>query len=196
MAKNTEKNIASRTVQEYINIEMQKDIPVPLEINGETFNMIIKRRLSRAESKEFIDLVMASLIEDGEPRLCQKDFALKYYTIVSYSNIRMPNDDDKRYAVVYNTDIYKKIVEAPDFDKEFYYELLNAVEQQLDFELKKMTNKSKIDDLLDMVMGIVSKMDKNIDFQKAFDTLDKISKIEKIDEKALVNAIAESKETK
>jgi hypothetical protein len=199
MGKNTDKKVSSRDIQAYSEQFKTETFPITLSIGEETITVNVKKRLSLQETIDCVREIVSGVVDKktGVVSYELKEFLKRAYLLQYMTDINFPQNIHKQWDLCFNTTLYSDVTGVKSLiDHDFYINLFYAIDDQIEYEVNSILKKSKLDDLLDMVMGIVSKMDKNIDFQKAFDTLDKISKIEKIDEKALVNAIAESKETK
>lgn len=97
------------------------------EWNGVT--VVVKTLLSFQEMMEFAGRVKANCFVDGEYLPEVRDFAIRDCIVDMYSNIRLPDDIEHKYEILYRTDICQEIVKYVNSDQ--YEQLLVAIDDKI-----------------------------------------------------------------
>lgn len=136
-----------------------------------------------------------------------KDFMIRKCTFEYYTNIRMPESTDKLYDLCYNTGIYEKIINDSRFDLLNYKTLLDEVELQIQYEILKLQNKfaAETEDFIYYIKAEATKLFdifetmsesfKNIDPKDIEKILPKLAELKELNEKKLVEAFVDKKES-
>lgn len=97
------------------------------EWNG--IEVVVKTLLSFQEMMEFADRVKANCFVDGEYLPEVRDFAIRDCIVDMYSNIRLPDNIEHKYEILYRTDICQEIVKYVNSDQ--YEQLLVAIDDKI-----------------------------------------------------------------
>ena len=91
-----------------------------------------KEVLSMVEMKAFVDgVVDASFDNDGDYMPEFTDWLIRTNMIQLYTNVRMPQNIEKQYDILYRTDLYEQI--AGLVDQRQYAKIMDAIEQKLEY---------------------------------------------------------------
>lgn len=184
-------------------------VPFSLAFDEET-SILIKPRLNFVESVSFVRSVVDGCIDeiDGTVDYNTKDFLIRVAFFDLFTNVRLPEDYEKKYEFVYGVeidgeDLYERIINHKDFKKDLYENHILAINNQVKFEVSKMQNQfkvetqefiSKIESEAEQVMKIVSSFTdvfKNIEPTQMGKILAKIPEMENFSEKNFASAILE-----
>lgn len=68
--------------------------------------------LPLSEVTQFVNSVMSGCYNDKLDAMMpeMKDFGFRVNAIMRYAHVDMPDDIDKQYEIVYNTDIFEKVI--------------------------------------------------------------------------------------
>ena len=84
------------------------------------------------EMKAFVDgVVDASFDDDGDYIPEFTDWLIRTNMIQLYTNVRMPQNIEKQYDILYRTDLYEQI--AGLIDQRQYAKIMEAIEQKLEY---------------------------------------------------------------
>lgn len=91
-----------------------------------------KEVLTMVEMKAFVDgVVDASFDNDGDYMPEFTDWLIRTNMIQLYTNVRMPQNIEKQYDILYRTDLYEQI--AGLVDQRQYAKIMDAIEQKLEY---------------------------------------------------------------
>ena len=91
-----------------------------------------KEVLTMVEMKAFVDgVVDASFDNDGDYMPEFTDWLIRTNMIQLYTNVRMPQNIEKQYDILYRTDLYEQI--AVLVDQRQYAKIIDAIEQKLEY---------------------------------------------------------------
>lgn len=91
-----------------------------------------KEVLTMVEMKAFVDgVVDASFDNDGDYMPEFTDWLIRTNMIQLYTNVRMPQNIEKQYDILYRTDLYEQI--AGLIDQRQYAKIMDAIEQKLEY---------------------------------------------------------------
>lgn len=123
MAKKVSVTKLEEAAKKYIGAETE------LEWNGLTIS--VKKNLSIADSVQFINLVFAACFNAESNAYVPeaKDFAIRELMIRSYTNISLPANIEKRFDILYDTDLVGVVRKAID-DDQFGY-IINSIEERI-----------------------------------------------------------------
>ena len=102
-----------------------------IEWNGITIT--VKRNLSFGEMMEFVESVAQLCFATDTDRYIPevKDFAIKTLVLEKYTNIRMPQNIEKRYEFVSFTNVTQTVLS--NVDKIQFNEIVNAIDTKLEY---------------------------------------------------------------
>lgn len=132
-------------------------------------------------------------LESGEYVPEMFDFALRSCVVEYYTNVSLPNNIDKRYEIVYGTDLYYTIYNKVDFAQ--LDELINCafkrVSRRLELDKEDIKNRlnvliEKFDDIADEISSVYENVDS--------DTMNSIANVaanlENMTEESVIRAYA------
>ena len=91
-----------------------------------------KEVLTMVEMKAFVDgVVDASFDNDGDYMPEFTDWLIRTNMIQLYTNVRMPQNIEKQYDILYRTDLYEQI--AGLVDQRQYAKIMEAIEEKLEY---------------------------------------------------------------
>lgn len=91
-----------------------------------------KEVLTMVEMKAFVDgVVDASFDSEGDYMPEFTDWLIRTNMIQLYTNVRMPQNIEKQYDILYRTDLYEQI--AGLVDQRQYAKIMDAIEQKLEY---------------------------------------------------------------
>lgn len=91
-----------------------------------------KEVLTMVEMKAFVDgVVDASFDNDGDYMPEFTDWLIRTNMIQLYTNVRMPQNIEKQYDILYRTDLYEQI--AGLVDQRQYAKIMDAIEKKLEY---------------------------------------------------------------
>lgn len=139
MEKKSTKEVSVNKTDKYVPIVTPATIK--LGSGEDEFEVVIKQKLSLEESMSFVNSVVLGMIDDDIVTYSIKEYLIRVNTLEYFTNIRLPLDLDKKYALVFDSDIMYRIKDK--IDEESYNDLLFSIEKQLAFEIAKMNNQFK-----------------------------------------------------
>lgn len=151
----------------------------------------VKTFLTAQEIINFVNDVVNGVVqsESGVVIYEMKEFFIKTHTISHYTNITLPKELDQKWRLCMQTPLYDEILNAKFFNRRQYEIILEAIDEQIEFNAQKILNKTKIDELLDIIIAIIQKIDSSIDFKSLGNILNKLVEMENIDEKEIFKVI-------
>ena len=98
--------------------------------------IVVKHALSLKENLTFVDSVVKSCFgkEDGAYMPEVKDFAVRSCIIEHYTNITLPSNLDKRYELLYGSDLLEAIM--PNINQLQFNALMRAIESKTEYLAK------------------------------------------------------------
>lgn len=150
--------------------KIMKETFVPevcMEWNGEKLN--IRHTLTLEEMLTFADSVTNSCFgEDGAYLPELKDFAIRVATLLSYADISLPEDPERKYAICYRTDLFRTVQEHIELDQ--YNEMIHAIDEKIEHMAESNVQMiyRKADEAAEAISGMVEKVGalfENIDEQ-------------------------------
>lgn len=194
MAKNTKK-VSINVIEKVLKEEFAPQSLTSANWRG--IDVEIKNTLSLVDMVSFVeDVVDSCFYEDRGfmPELL--DFAIRNGLITRYTNISIPSNLEKRYEILYETDIVDFVERY--VDERQYKEIQIAIRRKVDFI--SATEVSGIHRQLTQVVSLFEDVQKNAEgvFKDlSGDDLSKLIKAvagNKLDEKKLVDAVIDRKE--
>jgi hypothetical protein len=106
---------------------------VSVDWHGE--QLVIDKLLTFGEMALFADKVVEVCFdkETGAYHPEARDYADRLMTVVFYTNVRLPEENEHRYKLLYKTDLYRVILEH--VNPEQYDEMMAAISRKISHEL-------------------------------------------------------------
>ncbi len=129
---NKEKKVS---VNQLDKINIKKE---PTAINVDGVEIIVKHNLSLSEVIAFTKSVVEGIMDlkTDDIEYCYKDFVIAINMLSYYTNIRLPDNLEKQYEFITNSNIVDKVREK--INEVQYWHILDAVDEQIAFEKDKM----------------------------------------------------------
>lgn len=101
------------------------------EWNGATVE--VKRTLSFTDLLKLVQVICASCFtnDTGEYLPEARELATRAGVMDAYTNVRLPDNIDHKYEILFGTDIYEKVVQY--IDRMQFGTLLNCIDEKLDY---------------------------------------------------------------
>lgn len=114
--------------------KIEKDIYIPVStVTWNDIEIEIKKHISFQDIIEIVegvcDTCFASNDEGYLPEV--RDCITKVYIIEKYTNIRLPQNVDRKYEIIYHTGVFDVILEY--IDKTQYQELLDSISKKIEY---------------------------------------------------------------
>jgi len=132
---------------------------VELAINDE-MTVEVKKRLDMKHSLQFVQDIVSTCFDEEEATYIPEifDVAIRIATMMHYAGFDVPKDAGKAFAVVYETDVFDRVLAV--VDKKQFEELITGAKRKIAFkrDLLATTAAQKAIELLTRLDGIVEKM--------------------------------------
>lgn len=129
----------------------------------------IEWRGMEIEIREGISLQEVTILVEGVVRACFDEddnyrpevqpFILKDLTIGVFTNIALPSDSNKRYAIIRDTDLFQTVVEY--INEEQFYCIKDAIDKRIQYRCQM--NISTLSSQVNEVVSTLSDLSKQID---------------------------------
>ena len=163
----------------------------PEKISVGDVTIEVKKRLDMKQSLQFVQDIVSTCFDEEEATYIPEifDAAIRIGTLMHYAGFDVPKDAGKAFSVVYDTDIFDRILAI--IDKKQFEELITGAKRKMAFkrDLLATTAAQKVMELLAVVEDIGKK---SADAVKNFNTEDLQSAMKEIREK--LNAQKEADE--
>lgn len=174
--------------------EHEKKAPALLDypLGSETVQILVKPFLTLEETVAFISDVVKECIDEQDTAYHSEfqEYMKRRCVIEYFTNIKLPKDHRKTYCCLMETGLYGTI--ESQIDNRQLHLLENAIAEKIGFIREQILKQSKLDDLIDLIYTIVSKLDDSLDMESINQLLSKLDET-KFDEKALIDALVDSK---
>lgn len=201
MSKKTTKQVSVNATDKLVTPSLP--FTITYGAGEDAISIEVKPRLSLMESATFVNSIAAGIIneEKGTVTYGWKEFVIRINTLELYTNLRLPADFDKKYDLVFSTDIIDRIFLEPEFKMDDYKSLLFAAEDQISFEVEKMLSqfKSETQAMIDHIntegeqiintFAEFGKAFKDVTPEQIAAIIPKISEMGKLDERSLASAV-------
>lgn len=177
-------------------IKSDDRIPETTTVEWNGLNIIIRPTISLQEMFTAADLISHACFsaEDDSYQPENKDFAIRNYVMELYTNVTLPTDIEKKYYLLYKTDLVNVVTEH--INKQQFNAMMRAVEEKVDFAVRAQLDglQQQARDLIREVRSLsdqISSIFKGIsgdDVNKLVETL-----ISGIDENKVAEAYIEQK---
>lgn len=132
--------------------------PQIVEVDWHGNNLVIKKTLSLQEMLSFVDGVVNGCFNQDtfEYMPEAKDFVLMASIVEYYSNVRLPDNIERKYALLHNTDLVSTIVE--NFDSRQFEEMNRAIASKVKSRVDSNTERlaKMIAEIGDRVLAVVN----------------------------------------
>ena len=156
MANNTEtKRISVNAIERAVE-EANENLVTVVDWYGN--ELAIKRRLNIAEMMNFVDVVVSNCFTpDGEYVPETRDFTIRCATLEFYGNFRLPENLEKRYALVYSAPIEEALTEIDRHaDGDQYDEILSVIYEKVKYIRNTNVEAAnrKIEEMMKVIDGL------------------------------------------
>ena len=167
------------------------------EWNGGTVE--VKRTLSFTDMLAVIQTITASCFasDTGEYLPAARELATRSGLIERYSNIKLPDNIDHKYEILFGTDLYETVLQY--VDRMQYGVILNSIDEKLDYmvEANIVMMRKQLGDIMARIEQMIDQTTAVFSGVNAAD-LEKVSKAigehGMVDEKKLMEAYLETKQ--
>lgn len=90
--------------------------------------------------------------EDGEYRPELRDFAIRLGVLIAYTNLTMPKDPMKQYALCYGTPVFKSVFDVINIEQ--YWEMESGIDRRIE-RIIDMQKNAPTRELMDGLKAIV-----------------------------------------
>ena len=123
----------------------------------------IKHSISFESVVGLIDSIAGLCFDNGDYRPERVQYAIRSFIVQLYTNLNMPSNANKHYAILFDTDLYDTIIEHINYDQ--YMSIVNAVSDKvryirqvnIDGAQKKINDAANaLDELASAVGGVMN----------------------------------------
>ena len=168
--------------------QVLKDTYTPvstIEWNG--LELMVRRTITLAETMEFVkfvtDICFADETNEYIPEV--RDYAIKLFILEHYTNLDLPEETEKKYAIIYQTDIMPTVLNM--LDGQQFNDIIRAIDTKLDYMAE--SNIEAITKHMNEAMTLIENFGKQ--FSELFGDVDQESMTKIID--SLANGLDEGK---
>lgn len=159
---------------------------IKLTLNGKEIE--VKERLTLEESMRFVNYVKEEVVVDGyTPLLHSLSIATNFMRL--YTNIDEVSVDEFYRDLAKYKEFISSITNNVQFDKMQYEEILNSIYQEIEFEKEKLSNISKLDELLETVNGILKDFSASFDLGDMEKILPKLASMKNFDQSEMIKQV-------
>ena len=178
---------------------LRKDNVVEVPLGGlDGATMTVKRTLSFQEATSFVQgSVGLCITQDGKYRPEYRDLAVKIGLISAYANFNVPDDVNKLYDLIYNTDVTDRILEV--IDREQFEGLCAAIDKKIEHEGRMMESYAVMETrrLTDHFAALARQMEMTfdgLDAEALGRALQSLSTLSEADERKFAHAVLAERE--
>lgn len=163
--------------------------------NGERFDVTIMPRLDLSELAILVNSVVREVFDTNTNHYNPEiyDLILRKEVVSAYTNVAMPDDLNKMVDLLYCTDLFENITKSNGvIDMHQYDLIIKAIDDKTTYKINEYLKKSKLDDLLDTLIKMVSDTEgqfKDIDLKSA---LGQLSNLSNMSQETLAKAVVEN----
>lgn len=187
------KEISYVSVNKFKSILRDNTVEVALKGTEDVY-IKIKRTLSLMEMLQFIENVVSSCVDVDAGTYTPEvlDFAVKEEILTKYANFRLPNNVEKRYELIYNTDAVEQVKNY--IDEEQLNEIRSAIQSRIDYSLSIITSAltAKVNEMTNQLNEFVEAAKKaftGVNSNDISTLANSLSNMRGVDEVKLVDAI-------
>lgn len=158
-------------------------------------NIVYKTILNFDEAIQFSTSVTSSCIGDeGEYIPEAYDYAVRSCVIGFYTNVDLPENNDERYALLYNTPLYKLVMSK--INRQQFNAIKKSIDDRIDYMIKSNIKKfeeqlAQVVQMLESVSKQSSAMFDGVDAETLNQFVKKVSDMKNLDEEKLVKAVTD-----
>lgn len=156
------------------NVTKEKYVPTT-SVDWGTGELIIKKNISFAEVIAFVDKVVGSCFvgEESTYRPELKDYLIRAATLLSYSNVRLPDDVSHQYDIVYKSGLYETVLNYIDSSQ--FGCIVEAINEKIGHlaSVSKRENQKRFEELFSVVEALSGQINEMFGDVRAED-IDKI----------------------
>lgn len=184
------------SINKFETLLTENIITVPLN-GAEDINMRIKINLSLVEMLQFVEDVVSSCIDKDtgsySPEI--KDFSIRAGILTEYANFRLPQNIEKQYELVYNTDAVAQVMQYINRDQ--YVEICKAIDSRIEYERNIITSivSLKVNELVARIEVFTEKFEGLLDGISGDDiggAFKGLATMKKVDENLLAKAVMDA----
>lgn len=128
MATKKEKMISVNEIEKAAETEYKSDTT----IRWGGLDIKVKPNLTAEEMKEFyVTVIKATFDDDGDYNPVAKIFASRAATIALYTNVKLPQNTDRAYKLLYWTNLYDEVISM--IDKNQFDHVMLAIEDEVHY---------------------------------------------------------------
>lgn len=186
------KEIPINRTDKIVALQVKQPFTVTYELeNDEIVSIECKPRITVTEQIAFCNSVVTNLFDDDVYYPTLKQLVINQNFLAYFTNVKLPKDSSE---LCLNTDIIERIVEDERFNIVQYFNLLDCIDEAIEFKKQQILNKNPLADLIENINGIITKFGKSFDGIDIKDAIGKLGSIGSINEKNLVDAFINVKE--
>lgn len=129
-------NKVKRVPVNKLKLAMQPNVfTMPYGLKDDDFSFTVRRVLPLADVMQFVADVVSLCVdtETGEYLPEVRAFAIRSCVLTMYGNFTLPDDPEKQYDLLYNTDVFERVLAQVDLTQ--YHEILRAIDEKIAHEV-------------------------------------------------------------
>ena len=131
----------------------------------DTIEIPVKTHLSVSERAMMVSDItnMVFLTDENGTRYCPafKKFAIEYNIVTYFTDVTLPSDSNKACKFLEHSGLAHRIAQSlPDG---YIVEIIADVNEAIEYRKQELLKKSKLDDLLDRVLGVIQTLSDKTD---------------------------------
>ena len=113
--------------------QVTADVYMPVATdNWNGLELEVRRYISFSEMLEFVEFVTDMCFTSDNTYMPEvRDYAIRVFVISRYTNIELPEDTDKRYELLYGTDIMRAVLQLVDAQQ--INEIVAAIDTKINY---------------------------------------------------------------
>ena len=170
------KNVTIGNILKAINLNDKDDTQVvSFGDNDNKVEVTVKKRISLADKIEFINIVASSVfdINEDENKVIYKPYYKKFMfdcTLVLYfTDITLPNNEEKITTFLRQTQIVPKITEI--VGDEYIKDIMYSIDELIDFKKREAANSTKAADIMSGIEELINVFKEKIEGMNAEDLM-------------------------
>ena len=148
------------------NFEPQKDIEIVFGEGDAKTVVLVKSRLSLLERGRLVSDIADMVFRDDEGAgeiytPYTFGFAVGFNLINYFTNVKIPTDIEKAWEFISVTKLGERVAEVvPDC---YVNDIIRDARELIAYKVRKLTNKSKLDNVLDSIVGLIKEFSGKLD---------------------------------
>lgn len=142
-----------------------KSATITCGMKEDTVEIPVKTHLSVSERAMMVSDItnMVFIADDNGTRYCPafKKFAIEYNIVTYFTDVTLPSDSNKACKFLEQSGLAHRIAQSlPDG---YIVEIIADVNEAIEYRKQELLKKSKLDDLLDRVLGVIQTLSDKTD---------------------------------